>query len=489
MRHTLGILLVLLGLTIAAASQNRPNTNTVERYGIYELSVTQEGLYSNPWEDVVLTAQFAGPGGKRYAVRGFYYGKDQWKVRFNPPAAGVWIWSYRLTSPGGARTGSGAVSVIDSARPGFLRIRSSNPYRLVFDNGSLFNGIGINDCLVDVDQSGSPLDNWGFDGGFRQPGSPDYGRIVDMQTYLTAYGKSGAGFNLYRWSVDNCSFKLWNTISTVGNRYLVREGIWGDQLVQALRDHGLRIWMTIFGFNPAYPDATGSSAKQVAVNKYIDYVVARYGAYVDLWELMNEATVPHWYEKESEFESDQVCAHRILAEKQWNKPVLFGEQGNTGQNWDPKSGLRMRLRTWAAFFNEGTLVFWNSSFAKDFRSDGAANIYLGPAERRMIRILQNFTSGLPADIKPFLPSPGNPGVRAYGLNSGSTLLLYLHHFANHSSSVTITISLSLPARSALTWIDPANGRITGNETVDAGVRTVQSPSFSIDLALKTTPIP
>ena len=149
------------------------------------------------------------------------------------------------------------------------------------------------------------------------------------------------------------------------------------------------------------------------------FVVDRYGAYVDFWELVNEATVsdewyrqiaqyvrqidpyqhpistswekpniaaidissPHWYQTESEFASDVETWQKFQAWKAAHKPVIVGEQGNQVQNWDDRSALRMRLRSWAAFFAEGVFIFWNSSGAKDYKNPGAANIYLGPEER------------------------------------------------------------------------------------------------------------
>jgi len=97
--------------------------------------------------------------------------------------------------------------------------------------------------------------------------------------------------------------------------------------------------------------------------------------------------------------SDAVTVERIQkAKADGQKPVIFGEQGNAGQNWDDRSALRMRIRSWTAFFNEGSLIFWNSSFAKDYQAR-AANIYLGPPERMYIANLQTFTKALDADVR------------------------------------------------------------------------------------------
>ena len=469
---TLLSLLFILGASSAQPTQAitvTASANVIERYGFYELTVEHDDTpYANPWEDVHLSVRFTDPQGQTTLVNGFYYGTNSWKVRFSPSQAGAWRWSLQMSTPAGSLSETGAFTVEPSQRPGFVRRHPTNPFRLVFEDGSLFNAIGIGDCIRDTDHSGTPLDNWGLDGEFRAHGEHVGGAtLVDMPTYMTAYGASGAGFNLFRWSVDNCAFKLWETISTQGNRYLIQEGLWGDQLVETLRENGFRIWMTIFGFKPAFPDtAANNPEKQAAVERYIDYIVARYGAYVDIWELMNEAKVPaewivftaghlravdpydhlittswprpnmpqieinapHWYERESEFESDLRTSQMILFAKQCNertaqrgsdanrcdKPILFGEQGNSVQNWDERSALRMRLRSWTAFFEEGVFVFWNSSFAKDYFAS-AANLYIGPQERGYIRALQNFTADVDADVQRFTFTLTSHDIRAYGL--------------------------------------------------------------------------
>ena len=494
----------------------------VGRYGIYELSIQHDdAAYENPWEDVALSARFVDPDGQEISVDGFYYGADQWKLRFTPPAVGRWTWDLEFAASTDTLLVSGSFVVEPSERPGFVRQHPDNPYRLIFEDGSLFIPLGIGDCIRDDNRNGS-LDEWGLDGEIRPAGRHE-GWTVDMQSYMSTYGASGAGFNLFRWSVDNCAFKLWNAISPEGNRYLVREGLFGDQLVKALRDNGFRIWMTIFSFEPPFLQAAGDSPEMEAVRRYIRYVVARWGAYVDIWELANEARLPeswitftsdylrsidpydrlittslerpelaaidinapHWYERESELESDLRASHRILEAKKWGKPVIFGEQGNQVANWDEGSGRRMRIRSWTAFFEEAALVFWNSSFAKDYRTaHGAANLYIGPEERGYVRVLQLFARNADAQSVQLALAPADDGVRAYGLVSANALLGYFHHFADHDAEVTTGVTLELPGAGTALWMDPATGDTLDSYAVRPGVQTLSTPPFAVDLALR-----
>jgi hypothetical protein len=367
------------------------------------------------------------------------------------------------------------------------------------------------------------IDDWGLDGDFRTDGhGSGEDRNVDMPTYMKAYGNSGAGFNLFRWSVNNCAFNLFNRISKDGNRYSVQNGMWGDELVEALRQEGFRVWMTLFSWKPPYPNAADNPKEQEAVERYLKYVMARYGAYVDIWELLNEAeapkewinfasnyirsidpykrlittswerpeldtidiNAPHWYLTESEFLSDLATSKKIADEKKWNKPVVFGEQGNGIQNWDETSALRMRLRSWTAFFEEGIFIFWNTAGFKGYKS-GAANIYLGPEERAYISVLQDFTSNIDPDVMQLELNPSAQfGIRAYGLESDNMILGYFHHHADHDNSVSTSIEINLPSSGVITWIDPSTGNILDSYSVSSGKQTVTTPSFIIDLAFK-----
>ena len=507
-----------------------PHAGEVPLYSVYQQSFGYASdALANPWRDAALHVMLERPDGSTLSIDGFFYRPGEWRFRFAPDRLGVWHWTATLRAGLAANgsilsSSSGSFTAVPSSEPGPLRIGPVNPARLVYANGRSFPAIGIGDCVNDGDNSGTPHDNnWGFDGGFRI--GHEAGSSTDLATYARAYGHLGAGFTLFRWSVDNCSFKLWDTIAPGANRYLVREGRWGDEMVDAMRANGIRIYMTIFGFNPPF-GAGGTSEQMASVREYVDYVVARYGAKVDVWELMNEATAsdawigdvaamlrsadpyghpistswerpddpaiqivsPHWYEREDELRSDEATRARIQPMLRPGKPVIFGEQGNSVQNWDERSAIRMRLRSWSALFNGGTLIFWNSSYAKDNRG-GAANLYIGPEERSFVRILQAIARPLDARDGPFAPTAAvNEGVvRAYGLQGPGGVSVYLVHADNHERAVQATVTLDLGFRGDMVWIDPATGRRWDMGDVDPGRRVYTSPPFAIDIALAARP--
>lgn len=394
---------------------------SVARYEVWELTLSYpvSGV-TNPWEDVSVVATVTAPS-RSFNIKGFYYDSPGvYKLRFAPMETGNHSYSVTLNGPSGSRSNSGSFNVAVSTYPGFLRVHPTNPYRLVFDDGSLFKGVGLGSCFSDWNPGITPFDNdMDFDGGDTCAGGT--ANSVSIDTYVNAYGQSGAGFNLVRWSVNNCAFNLWKKISTSGNVYLVAEGKLGDIIVQKFQGAGFRIWMDMFGWNPVFFDTTGLiTSEKAAISRYVDYVVARYGAYVDIWEIMNERpaypfssfprdkwnewinytasylrsvdpyahlittsferpdldaidlNTPHWYGAGStEFNSDKLTSDIIAGLKSkyavtGKKPILFGEMGNSLCNWDATSGLRWRLKIWTAFFEEAILVPWETSYIKNY---------------------------------------------------------------------------------------------------------------------------
>ena len=146
----------------------------------------------------------------------------------------------------------------------------------------------------------------------------------------------------------------------------------------------------------------------------------------------------------------------------------------------------MRLRTWTAFFAEGTLIFCNSTFAKDYKNAGAANIYLGPEERGYLKALQDFTRDFDpraaiADVKVSSPTL----VRGYALRGPNAYAAYIHAYTDHKNPTTgISITIEPQSGGTATWISPATGQVLGRQRVSAGSQNLQVPAFTTDIALK-----
>ena len=514
------LLPAVLGLCVLAAtatgSTSARSLPRVPRYGVFEQSLRFATSAADPWEQVSESVTLTGPDGHSVSIGGFYAGGSTWTFRFAPGAPGRWSWRARISDGARSLARRGSFLVVPGSSPGFVRRDPYDRYRWVFSNGASYDPIGLQDCTVAV-YTDNPLTGLGFDGG---QGTPP--RWTSLEPYLTTY--AAAGFDLFRWGPDNCSFGLYDRIDPSGNVYSAQGGAYADQLVSSLRRHGFRVEFVLFGARPPFP--TGTSAAQLAaVERYVKYAVDRYGASVDFWELMNEATVSdswyttilaylhridpyhhpvgtswsrpdlpgidfgsdHWYQTEPELDSDRVAWQRLRAEpaRRYGKPTLVDEQGNADHNWDPTSALRMRLRAWTAFFAEATLVFWNTSATMDY-AKSAANIYLGPQERGYIRVLARYMHGFdPRAGVVTAVVVGRSDLRAYALRGPADYGLYLVDGSIHSVPVTGARVVVDPAHGGrAVWTDPATGKTLATSRVSAGRQTLGVPTFTTDVALE-----
>lgn len=549
------------------------NTRTVPRYEVFEITFQHDERYANPFFDVGIATMFTSPSGKEFRVGGFHYGssagpeikvqripsgrgerreaqyffakQDLWKARFAPAELGRWTYRYVFTNLHGAKaTGQGAFECVLGRVPrhGFLRPHPINPFRWVFDDGTSFFPIGIQECIADNQGVGSVLAASSMEGPFRLDRSnrptPPPGALfqpgpamnpVNGDVYFRNYAR--AGFNLFRFSQKNCSLPLYRDL----DHYLVQEGVMVDELLLCARKYGFRIFYGLFGYQPVFNDRPDNAQAMAQLQRFVQYSVNRWGAYVDFWEFLNEqkadarwyeimaphlhsidpyhhpvttswerpelpgieVNAPHWYSGiQNELGCDQETASQARNWKKFNKPVVVGEQGNTaskeqlqipgiGGVWDIGSSTRMRLRNWTALFHEIAFVFWNTSYARDGHS---MNIWLGPQERQYVRAMQDFAAGLDADVRmtPVTVSDAK-AVRGWALASKERAGVYLHHFANHTNALTnLTITLDVPKSVRGYWFAPENAVILRRIVVPAGRQTLAAPPFTVDLALLLT---
>jgi hypothetical protein len=519
-----------LAATPTVATGPASQTSARGRYGIVARMLSFGGVSGDPW-DVPVEVKLIAPSGRISRIGAFHYSPGVWEFRFSPPERGRWRWRATLTDGSVGRTRAGSFTTQRRQTPGFVHLSAANPYLWSFENGAPYYPLGIETCLIDPQHIGTPF-ALVLDGGLRPNGgkvAPGQkqdlqgagGMRVGLDQYIGTYAR--AGFNLYRWSVGNCAFGLYRSISPGGNVYDAADGRLGDELVGTLHKYGMRVYMTFFSHPPGV--GVGDAPEMTALERYVKYVVDRYGAYVDFWELMNEDSngsawyqqitsylrsvdpyhhpistsnppsnlsalgldiySPHWYETENELDSDSNTFNRFRAWKADGKPVIVGEQGNAGHNWDSGSGVRMRLRIWTAFFSQGTIVFWNEVAFKDLVA-GAGDIWLGPSERLYAAVLSGFTSGFDPRARIARPSISQPGrVRGYELNGPRDLALYLTAYTNHSSlNSGIEVGVDPTFAGTATWIDPATGAVLARQKLRRGESRLRVPAFRTDIALK-----
>jgi Domain of unknown function (DUF5060)/Bacterial TSP3 repeat len=548
------------------------NAAVVPNYEVFEITFKHEGRYDDPFADVAIDVVFTSPSKKQIHVGGFHYGssspptiertqvptargqrqqvsyhfdnQDLWKARFAPSELGRWTYEFVFKNVDGQEArGRGTFTCIKGFKPssGFVRLYPANPFRFVFGDGSPYFPVGIQDCWGDSSGTGSVLDHCSMEGPFRNdlknppplPPGPMFVRgpsenPQNADVYFRTFSR--CGFNLYRFSQQNCSFPLNHDL----DRYLVQEGIMTDELLRCARKYDFRIFYGIFGFQKVFNNDPNNAANMSKVKRFIKYSVDRWGAYVDFWELLNEQhavkrwyeitvpylksidpyghpvttswerpeldgieiSAPHWYQRENELDSDSVTASRAKNWKRYGKPVVVGEQGNridrkhppalgVGGVWDNRSALRMRIRLWTALFNEMSFVFWNTSYARDGHN---MNIWLGPKEREYVRAMQDFAYRLDKDVHVVSVDVSEPTkVRAYALASQERAGVYLHHFENHRRTVRgLRIGLDVPGNARGYWYAPESAAILRTVELTKGTNTIDVPGFTVDIALLIT---
>jgi hypothetical protein len=557
------------GLAVTAAQ----NTRALRPYDVFELTFRHGREYANPFFDVTLEVTFHSPTHKTVTVGGFFYGSsdgpkiqkrmvagprgprekpeylfdkhDLWKARFAPNEVGEWRYQWIFTNREGQKaTGGGTFQCVESRvhNHGFVRQNPNNPFRWVFDDGTPYFPIGLQEGWGDADGTGTYLDTAAMEGPFRLdrtnlvqllPG-PLFVRGPSMNpqnsdVFLRRY--SEAGFDLYRFSQRNNTDDLYTDL----DHYLIQQAAMTDELLQRLHQYGFRIVYGLFGYQPVFNDHPEDAEAMTKVKRFIKYSVDRWGVYADFWEFLNEqkasdgwyaimtpylrsidpyrhpittswqrpelpgieVNAPHDYYG-SDPNPDLATANRAKSWKAAGKPVIVGEHGNSvssdptkrppghGGVWYPESAQRMRVRNWVAFFNEIVFIFWNTSYARDGHF---MNIWLGPQERQYVHAMQDFVRRLDAGIRMAPVTVSDPrAVRAWGLRSEKRAAAYLYHFANQGTPTTgLTLTVDVPQAARGYWYAPEEAAILGSFDTAAGTQTVPVPPFRVDLALLITP--
>ena len=503
--------------------------SSVGRYDVYEITMQHVGTYANPWEDIGISAAFKSPSGKTYTVGGFYYDTNIWKLRFAPPELGAWTWSLTFNNGSKQFKSSGSLTSVASANTGFVRLNTANPNRLMTEaGGAPFYPLGFNDCVDDsTGASGAPdgLLDWWMDA---------IGPVTSDQ-YFSAY--SGGKNNMFRHGPGNCAFYImdgakFNYQGSGKNFYFVQQGKLQDELTSKLHRYGMKYLMTMFS-DPTYyvPNYDLSNAAvKAAWMRYNQYLINRWGAYVDVWELMNEkSSVPaayldamtayidgndpyqhlvttsyqpgapragldttdvHQYFSAVNTSLDYEWVYgtygiKSYASKYPNQPLIFGESGNIGpiSNYDPE---RYRMGIWTVMMNGASVLYWNSSYTKyPAGHAGLNNMFIGPEERNFSKILMNAMSDLDPAAQP-LSVTASANMRGYVLSSTADMAGYVTHTNSHTTVLTgATLKLTIP-RSGMTgqWINPSTGAVVQTFSPNSGAQTLTVPAFTVDLALR-----
>lgn len=521
---------------LLSCAPEKSDLRVVPRWGVAQFELSYDAPLENPFTEVEAEAMFTGPEGSvMIRVEGFYDGGSLWRFRFVPRAHGTWKADLKLKRDGKkiAEASEWFICRGDQGH-GFLEHSPANPYRLQYEDGTPFYSVGIQPC----GHAGA-----GLDGPLRGEGE---WRTLDMETYLQAFHGAanlfriqlGTGtragcareimtdaLGLYRYNLDACRL-LDDTFTLLGK--------YGFATI-LIPFQDMSLWhtdSTSFGTNKdvkGWKNIRNTEAVE-PVRHYIRYLVARYAAYTDIWELFNEDvyTPDDWlaeiaafvksldpydhlvttnYERPLAAWNDIVTAHGYMSIPAWEveqhlskqyarlksfgKPVMYTEFGNKGtlSNRDP---VKWRIAVWTAFMNESSMLFWSMGGillpeAPEGRR-GNANAYLGPEARACFRHFLNFVRGLPIDMRPVMVGyPGRNQLNKYALSNGEITVLYLNHYSGHDSSTSGGIYVMTgPGEFEISWFDPSTGETVKTERAETESYTLifPSPDVTTDMAAK-----
>jgi hypothetical protein len=81
----------------AATEESRKMSQTVSRWGRFEVALTSDQEWENPLQEAELAGVFVSPSGQQVAVDGFWDGGRTWRLRFSPDEEGEWRFRARLS--------------------------------------------------------------------------------------------------------------------------------------------------------------------------------------------------------------------------------------------------------------------------------------------------------------------------------------------------------------------------------------------------------
>src|SRR5665647_1390031 len=68
----------------------RVDNSVIDQWNVFEITLTSNKAYNDPFNQVDVYAVFSGPGGKIITRPAFWDGGRIWKIRFAPTLTGEW---------------------------------------------------------------------------------------------------------------------------------------------------------------------------------------------------------------------------------------------------------------------------------------------------------------------------------------------------------------------------------------------------------------
>jgi hypothetical protein len=239
------------------------------------LDFKRDGVYENPFLDVIITAVFTGPSGRQIMREAYWDGGNDYKVSFAATETGVWCWILIADAKSGLNGLQGEIECVEYSgnlpiyQHGFLKVHPDGKY-LIYDDGTPFFWLGDT--------------HWEF--AYRERW--DWSNHPKMKSMFKGMAdkRFAQGFNVYQTNLRTDDFTggptmYWkeNTIGDLPKVEFYQMEL--DRRMHYLADLGL-------------VNALGFAWSRSILNKIVHqknlarYIIARYGALPIIWTLAGE---------------------------------------------------------------------------------------------------------------------------------------------------------------------------------------------------------
>lgn len=494
-------------------------THSIERnYVEFDLTY-EENFYENVFNDVQIDALFKNKTTNQIIkIEGFYFDHNTWKVRARLEP-GDWDWTIKIKTKYINKRESGSLMINDDFKESLNVVNGS----FVDKNGEIFFPLGIQDVILDKSKDGNNLNNMGYAKSDIPSSKEQDFNFINFSDYLDIYQQEGK-LNIFRYGPDNWAPSIWKNLSNKKNFAMdVKGNLQGDQILEELQKRDFRIMMSIFAFYPPYTSRESLLKKEnrAVLEKYLDYIIARYAASVDIWELTNEAAPPlTWQNYISNYiskidpykhpittsleepnlnNSNLLSIHLYLQKPNNNyhlltqieeligkqdpkKAIIFSEFGFQGSNYFTSSADWLRKIAWISAMKNIGLISWNTGYGL-YEHDLNGNIYLGPLERAYLKTLKDFLPDMTAPIhKSFqFANEGNLGI--YNLRSEKYDLYYIINLKDNYQT-EVNLPLSKKSSKQIEIIDPQKNIVLTRKELSPNEESLNLPQIDDDLAVK-----
>jgi hypothetical protein len=262
--------LVALTALLLSIGSTRAATMTVEQWGMYEIALEGPST-GNPFVDVRLSAVFDN-GSRQLEVPGFYDGGGIYRIRFMPETQGRWSYETRANRwELAGKKGTFSATAPGAGNHGPVRVH--NTYHFAYADGTPYKQIG------------TTIYNW-ID-------APDEVQEETLRTLAASpFNKARMlltqqptpyqnRFPPVRWPYEGKPPREWDV--TRFNPEFFRHY---EKRIGQLRDLGIEADVILFNPYGKWGFETMSAEQD---DRYVRYVVARFGAYRNVWwSLANE---------------------------------------------------------------------------------------------------------------------------------------------------------------------------------------------------------